>query len=158
MAVLALFAREAQGAQAAVVSLHVLALAAIEAGIVGAFGGARSAPGQSVGGISSCCAFRSAGGDRRCVLLVSERGIAADGRRRLLFAGVTRVVLQIADLLQTLGVLRLQQNVLFRDDSQFGGRAGLAQCVAGDASVDAAVVDRDGQSDVAEIGEARTGL
>ena len=36
-AVLALLAREAQGAQAAVVSLHVLALAAIEAGIARAF-------------------------------------------------------------------------------------------------------------------------
>lgn len=84
--------------------------------------------------------------------------------RRFLFALVARIVFQVADLLQTLRVLRVEQHVLLRDDCQLSGSGGLAQCVASHAGVDAAVVDRDkldSQRHVAkveEVGDARAGL
>lgn len=79
-------------------------------------------------------------------------------------AGVAAVVLQVADLFETLRVLRVQQHVLLGDDGQLRLRGGLAQCVAGHTRVHAAVVDRDRlnrQRHVAEVEErrdARTGF
>lgn len=89
-----------------------------------------------------------------------------DGDRcnSLFLASVTRIVFQVTDLLQTFGVLRLEQNVLLRNDGEFGRRLGFTQRIAGHARIHTAVVDRDefdSQRDVTEIeeiGDARTGL
>ena len=93
-----------------------------------------------------------------------ETGLDGNRGGRLLLAGVAGIVFQVADLLQSLRMLRIEKNILFGDDGEFGGRVGLTQGVPGHARVHTAVVDRDefdrqrNVTEIKEICDARTGL